>query len=138
MLQINISSSSQKCPKQWSKFLKLGSNKTAIVQFLVEERKKDTYSAFIFDKCDLYATSGAECRHFTSEGGEISRQVLPELSCNHEEADTRILLHATHAAQNGYSTMYLRSPDNDMAIIAFSLASQVPAQLVFIDKTCRY
>lgn len=135
VLQINISSSSQKCPKQWSKVLKLGSNKTAIIQFLVEEWKKDTYSAFIPDNCDLYATSGAECWRFTSEGGVISCQLVPELRCNHEEADTRILLHAAHAAQNGYSTVYLRSPDTDVAIIAISLASQVPAELVFKTGT---
>ena len=122
-------------PKQWSKVLKLGSNKTAIIQFLVEEWKKDTCSTFIPDNCDLYATSGAECWCFTLEGGVISHQLVPELRYNHEEADTLILLHAPYALQNGYSTVYLCAPDINVAIIAISLASQVPAQLVFKTGT---
>ena len=36
-LKLQISGRSQKCPKQWAKVLKVGSNKTAIVEFLVKE-----------------------------------------------------------------------------------------------------
>ena len=79
---------------------------------------KDTYSSVIPDTCDLYGTSGEECWHFTSNGGAVTRQLVSELRCNHEEADTRMLLHAAHAAHNGYSSVYLRSPDTDVAVIA--------------------
>ena len=64
----------------------------------------------------------------------LSQQLVPELRCNHEEADTQILLHAAHEAQNDYSTVYLRSTNIDVAIIAISLASQVPAQFVVQDR----
>ena len=136
-LQIKVVNSSQKCPKQWSKALRSGSNKTAIIKFLVEEWMKDTYSSVIPDTCDLYATSGEECWHFTSNGGAVTRQLVSELRCNHEEADTRMLLHAAHAARNGYSSVYLRSPDTDVAVIAVSLASQFPnaTQLIFRTGT---
>jgi len=48
----------QKCPQQWSKVLKLGANKTAIIQLLVMEWAKDQYAPLLPDNCDLYVTSG--------------------------------------------------------------------------------
>ena len=48
---------------------------------------------------------------------------------------TPLLLHAAHAASHGFTTVILQSPDTDVAVIAVSLAAQVPAQLLFRTRT---
>ena len=66
---------------------------------------------------------------------------VPELECRHEEANTRLIVHAAHAACEGFQSVCLRSSDTDVAVIAISLATQVPAQLIFRTGTlhrCRY
>ena len=51
----------------------------------------------------------------------------------HEEADTKILLHAKHASENGESTILIISPDTDVAILACHFCSEIPARL-FVSK----
>ena len=38
-------------------------------------------------------------------------------NCNHEEADTRIVVHITHALEQGERTIYVRTVDTDVVII---------------------
>ena len=40
------------------------------------------------------------------------------MPCNHQEADSRIFLHLSHAAQQGHSKAFIRTVDNDAVIIA--------------------
>ena len=37
---------------------------------------------------------------------------------NHSEADTRILLHLAHAAEQGHTTAFVRTVDSDVVILA--------------------
>ena len=62
----------------------------------------------------------------------MARLAVPALACNKEDADTRMLFNALLAANNGYNSVCLRSPDKDKAVIAASLASQVPAMLILL------
>ena len=49
--------------------------------------------------------------------------------CTHEEADTRLIL---HARQLGTATLrVIRSPDTDVAVLAYCYTSQVQARLLF-------
>ena len=58
------------------------------------------------------------------------------LTCDHEEADTRLLLHARHACDELYDKVIIRSPDTDVAIIALSLMSKLPpVKLYFLTGT---
>ena len=56
---------------------------------------------------------------------------MPELTCTHEEADTRLLLHAAHAAQLGYREVVIRSPDTDVAVLAMSYSGEIHARIFF-------
>ena len=40
------------------------------------------------------------------------------MPCNHQEADSRIFLHISHAAQHGRSKAFIRTVDSDVVIIA--------------------
>ena len=50
----------------------------------------------------MYVTLEKDCWRFMCANGKVYVTAVPELSCNHEEADTRVLLHAAHAASSGY------------------------------------
>ena len=53
----------------------------------------------------------------------MSKSSLPDTSalspCNHEEADSRIMLHAAHAA---YKKILIRTVDTDVVVLAVALA----------------
>ena len=57
------------------------------------------------------------------------------LSCSHEEADTRLLLHAAHAAESGSTDVVIRSPDTDVAVLACTLSRHIHARLFFHTGT---
>ena len=59
----------------------------------------------------------------------------PELECHQEEADTRLFLHAQHAASSRSAVVIIRSPDTDVAVIGCSLAAQIPAQVLLHTGT---
>ena len=67
--------------------------------------------------------------------GKVVRTEVPELNSNHEEADTKMLLHAKHAAENGESTIIIVSPDtDDVAILACHFCNEIPARLLITKK----
>jgi len=41
-----------------------------------------------------------------------------------------MLVHAKHAGEQVYTTVYLSSPHTDVAVIGVSLAAQLPVRLV--------
>lgn len=53
-----------------------------------------------------------------------------DLTCDHEECDTWVLLHAQHAAQD-HHTVVIKSLNTDLAVIALSLEKDLPWRLYF-------
>ena len=51
-----------------------------------------------------------------------------------EEADTRMLLHASHASSNGHECVVIKSPDTDVAVISCAF-SHINARLLFCTGT---
>eukprot|EP00117_Sycon_ciliatum_P007208 scpid94076/ scgid10417/ len=64
------------------------------------------------------------CKH-----GVYCVTAVEELLLTQEEADTRLLLHARHAAVSGYETVLIRTRDTDVAIIACSVSHVMPCTL---------
>ena len=56
----------------------------------------------------------------------ISRDNIGRLApCNHEEADTRMLLHAADAVQCGFTKILLRTVDTDVLILAVAFVERL-------------
>ncbi|KAL8572182.1 hypothetical protein ACOMHN_049358 [Nucella lapillus] len=59
----------------------------------------------------------------------LSKPLLPDMTslapCNHEEADSRMLLHASHAAQHGHHATLIRTVYTDVVVLAVSLAQEL-------------
>ena len=59
------------------------------------------------------------CHKFIASSGLLTCHVVDELTCNHEEADTRMLTHACHASQL-CNNIVIKSPDADVFLIALN------------------
>lgn len=139
-IRVHIQSSSQKLPIQWKKFLSNSSNKKDFLHFLAAEWPTQEYvAAALHGDRSLYVTDGMNCHRLASmqaPGSSVSSVIaepVHALLCSHEEADTRLILHAAHAATAGHRVVVIRSPDTDVAVLAVAHSWQIPeARLLFL------
>ena len=109
-IQMAINHGNQKCPIQWKKYLSDGSNKANLPSFLVQEWQKPEYFVRFADFGSLFVTHRMECHKLTAGENGIDCNRLDELCTQQEETDTRILLHASHAASNEHDSIAIKSP----------------------------
>ena len=134
-VKIKIAGRTQKCPTQWKKFLSVDSNKEDLTKFLAREWSRSEYAEKLYNRT-LYVTHGEVCSRYTSDDGlQIIVEDIDVLRSTHEEADTRLLLHTSHAASDGYAAIVIRSPDTDVAILTVSLANRIPSHIYFRTGT---
>ena len=82
---------------RWWSFLTRVKNKNSLISFTVREWMKAGFREKLQQKV-LYATTSDKCYRITSDGSNE----VQALQCQQEEADECLLLHATHAAEEGY------------------------------------
>ena len=88
-----------KIPKNWQEFLRLDANKTELFHFLADEIAK----LAIPDKLIL----GTYDERINSSTVTVEFNTITP--CNHEEADTRLILHCYHAALHGCKEIVIRT-----------------------------
>ena len=129
---INIYAANQSTPRQWKKFLSHGKNKVSLVRFLCQAWERSTMA----EDMELYVCVGQTVKRLCYQSGLPPTAVeVEELRCDHEEADTRLLLHAAHAADAGHKSVVIRSPDTDVAVIAIHHQNSINAALYFATGT---
>lgn len=106
-------------PRNWHNFLREDANKTQLFKFLSEA----LLQWFNLTDKQLVVTYGEQVR---------SKPLLFDLSsiapCTHEEADSRMLLHASHAIRHGHSRFMIRTVDTDVVVLAVSFARNQPQE----------
>ena len=131
----------QKVPSDWKRYLSNGKNKADLVKFFCEQwQDSELFGEKLGIATHLFITCGTSCfrlwatRHQDLAAEEeqmvMNVQQVPQLTCNHEEADTRLLLHANHAASNGHNTVIIRSPDTDVALLTAALLQDISASIL--------
>ena len=105
-------------------------NKASLADALSEEWSI-LVSQLLKDNTKLVLGGGFQDREKSAviEGGMHSVE-CENLSCNHEEADTRIILHAKNASIT-HDRIIIWSPDTDVFVFAMSLYHQIRKQLWF-------
>ncbi len=131
---VEIRSSQQRCPRQWKKFLSSGKNKTCLLQFLACEWARDSYIHKLGGRV-VYVTNGSLCTRLMTSDGRVLSTAVPELYTEQEEADTRMLLHALHASDNGYRQLSIYSSDADVEVLACHHQRNIPARIVIVSGT---
>ena len=128
---IQLYGKEQKIPKQWKKFLADGKNKEALLSFLFECWRNASYSSATMN-FRLYMAHARSCQEVVVDSGNSTTNDVPELHCDHEEADTRLVFHAKHAAEAGHLNIIIKSPDTDVVIIALSHLQSIDASIYFL------
>ena len=108
-------------PVNWKTFLRNDNNKTQLFQCLadrIETMETETDKLVLTTKGDHVLSS----KRPTHEEIDLSN-LQP---CNHEEADTRMLLHAASAYQQGKKSVMIYATDTDVVVLAIALASAFP------------
>ena len=120
--RIEIFSGDQETPRQWKKFLNCGSE--AVVEFLFKSWCQAVVHIAV-PEVDVFLAHGQFCHQlrYTNQAVPTVRPIS-ELTCSHEEADTRLLLHANHAARSGWSDVIIKGPDTDVAIISLAMLAR--------------
>ncbi|CAB4014755.1 Hypothetical predicted protein [Paramuricea clavata] len=128
---VRIYAKDQKVFKLWKKFLSNGKNKENLVSFLL-----DTWSNMEgrhLGEHELFVTSGSNCTKLSSTAEILHHDMVIELSdCDYEEADTRLMLHAAHAAKCGHQTIVIKSPDTDVCILGLYSKISLPETSLFL------
>ena len=128
---IKILGPKQRVPKQFKKFLAVGRNKEALVEFIFLHATQMANLNEILQGITLYVTHGKYCHKFVPAlQDEVVIEEVHELYCDHEEADTRLLLHAFHASLSQESVV-IKSPDTDVLILMVGHKHAVAADLYF-------
>lgn len=96
----------------WEKFIILDSDKASLVNFLCSEVSQQYCSA---PRKELILGGGFSDVH--EVWSSCADTDVASLSASHEEADTRILLHARNAAAAGYQQVNVVSRDTDVLVL---------------------
>ena len=103
-----ISGLDVKLPTSWKSFIALEENKVNLIRFLAKVLLDK--AATLPSNMELVVAGGnANEDVFTSQNRSVEN-----LISNHEEADTRIILHARDASSHGYKRIVVRSSDTDV------------------------
>lgn len=109
-----ISGDNQQRPADFSRELRNAHFKKALVQFLIENWRKDELAPFIGSKV-IYLNFDY-CYEYKVENNKIIRNICQDLSCpEHEEADTKIVYHVCNIDYN--SNVLIRCSDTDILVI---------------------
>ena len=100
--------------RDWNKFLTNSRNKVHLFRFLSKAVIEASSQFTDFVVCSTYDD------HIlvnTSDSQSVADfdTIMP---CNHQEADSRIFLHLSHAAQQGHSKAFIRTVDSAVVVIA--------------------
>ena len=106
-------------PGNWQRFLRVNSNKVELFSFL----SKMLAETFEEENEELVVTYGEQVLSVPPQ--EDIGLLAP---CNHEEADTRMMLHVAHAAQHGHHQIQVRTVDSDVVVLAVMVAQTLPAE----------
>ena len=82
-------------------------------------------------------TSKDKCYLLTSESSPndcVLHHEVFQLHCDHEEANTRLLLHSRHAAES-HDTIIVKSPDTDVFLLYIAMSRTIGKNLFVMAGT---
>lgn len=108
-------------PGNWQSFLRRSENKAELFAFLA----KHVEALFIPGK-QLISTFSEDVISSTA----LDKDGLAP--CKHEEGDTRVILHAAHAAMTGHKRIMIRTVDTDIVILCISNVTKLDVEELWV------
>lgn len=133
---VRILNKNQNVPKQWRKFMSSGEKKDSLVAFLCEYWSTYETSKLNNLEC-MYITTKDKCYLLvagSSPQAILQRQEIRELESNHEEADTRLLLHSKHASFS-HDRIMVKCSDTDVLVLCIANQTNIGKPLYMITGT---
>ena len=121
---IIVRSGKSKIPQNSTKFLQNGENKTRLIELILSpllEKRNEILLKLRSE--EIYFSTDGICHYVTRNNTSI----IPELSSNQEEADTKLCLHTLHplaTVENGY--VIVRNHSGDVDINAMLIVKVIP------------
>ena len=100
-------------PKDWNNYLCNESNKTESFTYLSE-----VIANTVFTEGKVIITTCGKNVLQVSTTQESKVQTEGLSSCNHEEFDTRVMLHAANVVATGYKRILIIANDTDIIVLA--------------------
>ena len=122
-LRIKVSGQT-KLPRKWSDFLRDARNVKELFDFLTNKLRIMS----VPENKEIFVTSRDDVIGIGTEHGMSQ--------CNHEEADTRIIIHVQDSLQRGSNTIMVRTVDTDVVVLLvghfYSLCDQHPSADIWV------
>jgi len=115
-------------PKDWKSFLSIGKNKERLISFYTQYM---VHHSALTENERLFISGGAEEKCLLVTGA--SCRDVEDLQSNHEEADTRIILHASYAQKTGSDCIVISSPDTDVLLLLLHHHKAIGANEVYMS-----
>ena len=100
-------------PSNWQEFLHIDENKSELFRLIIDRIVDEEFSGQVIVTRDNEVLSSAPC------------DIAGLMSCTHEEADTRMFVHATDGAEHGMNKILLRTVDTDVVVIGIIMAQKI-------------
>nr|KAG5708605.1 hypothetical protein BaRGS_033026 [Batillaria attramentaria] len=117
---------SAQLPGNWKGFLRDNDNKTQLFEFLAKSLAEKSYD----EGKKLVTTIGDKVLCCPTEAKDDLRP------CSHEEADTRVILHAADCARSGLHKVLIRTTDTDVLVMAIAHFHKMAATELWIAFGC--
>ena len=129
-LEIKINGPTTPVPKQWVKYMANPQNKVNLCHFLTESLCNLGQEKLPLNKKLVIGGGLNDGKEALSiEKGHW--ETVPSLKSDHEEADTRLLLHARNDVQDGVRII-IQSPDTDVLILCTSLFQEIGCEELWL------
>ena len=100
-------------PSNWQEFMRVDNNKSELFHLISNRIVNEEFAGLAIVTRDDEVLSSAPCH------------IAGLMSCTHEEADTRMFVHASDGAEHGMNKILLRTVDTDVVVIGISMAQNI-------------
>lgn len=109
-------------PRNWCEFLRNAENKQELFVFLSQEMSRMNVG-----RKQLFIACG---QNIITNDTDTNDTLEP---CTHEEADSRMLLHAADAADCGHKKLMIRTVDTDVVVLAMAHFEKITVDKLWIS-----
>ncbi|KAL2081649.1 hypothetical protein ACEWY4_023502 [Coilia grayii] len=111
-----------KIPSDWNSFIKMDENKANLTQFLSNELERHVHHY----GQEIVISGGFDHPEKVASAANTD---VSQLQATHEEADTRILLHAVDATAKGYQRLIIQCRDTDVLVLLLVFAQRLSPEV---------
>ena len=119
-------------PQVWSQFISLDDNKADIARFL--SHRLIAHGTRIQEQTEIITGGGFEDIQTTQSSKD---GIVPQLQGDHEEADTRMIVHAVDAIAKGFKRVLVHSRDTYVFLMMIHFLGDLSADVWMVSGTAR-